>query len=150
MNGILDIKPTIGGAPTNMQIGYFFMRIMLGMNLFFHGFMRIVTGVSAWEIPMAATFEDTFLPMTLVHTFLYMIPYIEVALGTLTLLGLQMHWALLAGISFYVILLFGHTVRQNWAGVHIVMHYGLYYWILLVLQGQNWLALDSRRTRDHG
>ena len=48
MNGILDIKPTIGGAPTNMQIGYFFMRIMLGMNLFFHGFMRIVTGVSAW------------------------------------------------------------------------------------------------------
>ena len=70
MNGILDIKPTIGGAPTNMQIGYFFMRIMLGMNLFFHGFMRIVTGVSAWEIPMAATFEDTFLPMTLVHTFL--------------------------------------------------------------------------------
>ena len=97
MNGILDIKPTIGGAPTNMQIGYFFMRIMLGMNLFFHGFMRIVTGVSAWEIPMAATFEDTFLPMTLVHTFLYMIPYIEVVLGTLTLLGLQRQQFLLIG-----------------------------------------------------
>ena len=99
---------------------------------------------------MAATFEDTFLPMTLVHTFLYMIPYIEVVLGTLTLLGLQMRWALLGGISFYVILMFGHTVRQNWAGVHIVMHYGLYYWILLVLQGQNWLALDNRRKRDQG
>lgn len=145
MNGILSSELTTGSSPTNMQIGYFFMRIMLGINLFFHGFMRIVTGVSAWEIPMAATFEDTFLPMTLVHTFLYMIPYIEVVLGGLTFLGLFTHWALLAGVSFYVILMFGHTVRQNWSGVHIVMHYGLYYWILLVLQGQNWLALDNRR-----
>jgi thiosulfate dehydrogenase [quinone] large subunit len=116
--------------------------------LFFHGFMRIIQtgGVAVWEQPMATTFEETFLPMALVHAFLYMIPYIEVLLGAMTLLGLYTRWALLAGVSFYVILMFGHTVRQNWAGVHIIMHYGFYYWVLLVLLGQNWLALDNRRA----
>jgi len=148
MNGIVESDLTVGGSPTNLQIGYFFFRLMLGVNLFFHGFMRVLTGVSAWEIPMAATFEDTYLPMTLVHTFLYMIPYIEIVLGSLTLLGLYTRWALLMGVSFYLILMFGHTARQNWSGVHIVMHYGLYYWILLVLQGQNWLALDNLRKTE--
>ncbi len=146
-NNFLD-ELTAGASPTNMQIGYFFMRIMLGVNLFFHGFMRIIQtgGVAVWEQPMATTFEETFLPMALVHAFLYMIPYIEVLLGAMTLLGLYTRWALLVGVSFYVILMFGHTVRQNWAGVHIIMHYGFYYWVLLVLLGQNWLALDNRRA----
>ena len=95
---------------------------------------------------MAVTFEGTLLPMTLVHVFLNMIPYIEVILGAMTLLGFYTRWALLAGISFYVVLMFGHTVRQNWSGVHLVMHYGFYYWVLLVLIGQNWLALDNQRA----
>ncbi|MDG2316684.1 MAG: DoxX family protein [Gammaproteobacteria bacterium] len=148
-NNFLD-ELTAGPSPTNMQIGYFFMRILLGINLFFHGFMRIIQtgGVAVWEEPMAATFESTFLPMTLVHVFLNLIPYIEVVLGAMTLLGFYTRWALLAGISFYVVLMFGHTVRQNWGGVHIVMHYGFYYWVLLALIGQNWLALDNRKSME--
>jgi len=144
-NNFLD-ELTAGTSPTNMQIGYFSMRILLGINLFFHGFMRIIQtgGVAVWEQPMAVTFEGTFLPMTLVHVFLNMIPYIEVVLGAMTLLGFYTRWALLSGIFFYVVLMFGHTVRQNWGGVHLIMHYGFYYWVLLVLIGQNWLALDNR------
>ncbi len=129
-----------------MQLGYFFMRIMLGVNLFFHGFMRILTGVGAWEEPMALTFVDTYLPMPLVHFSLYLIPYAEIALGTLTLLGLFTRWALLGGVVLFVILMYGHTVRQNWSGVHLISHYGIYYWVMLVLQSQNWLALDNRRA----
>jgi len=141
-------ETTVTTSPTNMQIGYFFFRLMLGMNLFFHGFMRILTGVSAWENPMAETFVDTFLPMPLVHGFLYAIPYIEAVLGSLTLLGLFTRRVLLAGVAFYCILMFGHCVRQNWSTVHVVMHYGLYYWILLVFIRHNWLALDKRLRSD--
>ena len=146
MNDVFNSRFAGPNSPTNMQLGYFFLRIMLGVNLFFHGFMRLLTGVSAWADPMAATFADTYLPMPLVILFVYSIPYIEVFLGTLTFLGLFTRWALLAGVIFYVVIMFGHTARQTWSGVHIVMHYGLYYWILLVLQSQNWLALDNRRA----
>ncbi len=145
---ILDTDLTAAGSPTNLQIGYCFFRVFVGVNLFLHGFMRVLTGVSAWEIPTAATFTDTFLPMPLVHIALYMIPFVQIFLGTLIVLGLFTRWALLGGLVLFLVLLFGHTVRQNWGGAHIVMHYGLYYWILLALLSQNWLALDNRRTTE--
>lgn len=146
MQIIIDTDSKATGSPTNLQIGYFFFRVFAGVNLFFHGFMRVLTGVSAWEIPQAAAFTDTFLPMPLVHVALYMIPFVEVALGAFLILGLLTRWAVIGGLVFMLILLFGHLVRQNWSGAHIVMHYGLYYWILLVLLSQNWLSLDNRRS----
>ena len=147
MNDIFNSRFAGPNSPTNMQLGYFTLRIMLGVNLFFHGFMRVLTGVGAWADPMAETFAETYLPMSLVVPFLYSLPYIELLLGTLTLLGLFTRWALLGGIIFYVVLMYGHGTRQTWTGVHIIMHYGIYYWILLVLQDQNWLSLDNRRAR---
>lgn len=146
MQIILDTDSKATGSPTNLQIGYVFFRIYVGANLFFHGFMRVLTGVSAWEMPQAATFEDSFLPMPLVHIALYLIPPVQVFLGTCIVLGIFMRWALIGGLCLFFILLFGHVVRQNWSGAHIVMHYGIYYWLLLVLLSQNRLALDNRRT----
>ena len=148
MQIILDTDVRTAGPLTNFQIGYFFFRMFVGANLFLHGFTRILTGVSAWASPEAVTFTDTFLPMPLVHIALYMIPYVQIFLGTCITLGLFSRLALLGGLCLFFILLFGHTVRQNWSGAHIVMHYGLYYWILLALLSQNRLALDNRRSTE--
>ena len=144
----LDTDLKAAGALTNFQIGYVFFRVFVGVNLFLHGFMRILTGVSAWALPEATTFTDTFLPMPLVHLALYLIPPVQIFLGACITLGFSTRWALLGGLCLFFILLFGHTVRQNWSGAHIVMHYGLYYWILLALLSQNRLALDNRRTKE--
>ncbi len=149
MKIILDTDLEVAGSPTNLQIGYFLFRVIAGVNLFFHGFMRVLTGVSAWEVPTAALFTDTFLPMPLVHAFLYMIPFIEVALGAMILVGIFTRWALIGGLIFMLVLVFGHTARQNWGGAHTVMHYGLYYWILLALLSQNWMSLDNRKSTEH-
>ncbi len=149
MKIILDTDLEVAGSPTNLQIGYFLFRVIAGVNLFFHGFMRVLTGVSAWEVPTAALFADTFLPMPLVHAFLYTIPFIEVALGALIILGVFTRWALIGGLIFMLVLVFGHTARQNWGGAHTVMHYGLYYWILLALLSQNWMSLDNRRSTEY-
>jgi thiosulfate dehydrogenase [quinone] large subunit len=146
MQIILDTELKASGSLTNLQIGYVFFRVFVGANLFLHGFTRILTGVSAWALPEAVTFTDTFIPMSLVHIALYMIPYVQIFLGTCIVLGKYTRWALLGGLCLFFLLLFGHTVRQNWSGAHIVMHYGLYYWILLALLSQNRLALDNRRT----
>lgn len=45
-----------------------------------------------------------------------------------------------------LVLAYGHGVRQNWEGIHLIMHYSIYFWVLLVLQNQNWLALDNKRA----
>lgn len=148
MKIILDTNLEATGSLTNLQIGYVFFRVFVGANLFLHGFIRILTGVSAWALPEAVTFTDTFLPMPLVHIALYIIPYVQIFLGTCIVLGLFTRWALLGGLCLFFILLFGHTIRQNWSGAHIVMHYALYYWILLALLSQNRLALDNRRTTE--
>ena len=145
MQIILDTESNTTGPLNNFQVGYVFFRILVGANLFFHGFMRFVNGVGEWEAPTAVLFADTFLPMPLVHIALYMIPPVQVFLGTCIVLGLFTRWALLGGLCLFFLLLFGNVVRMNWSGAHISMHYGLYYWILLALLSQNRLALDRRR-----
>ena len=129
-----------------MEIGYFFLRIFLGMNLFNHGLMRFLTGFSAWEQPLAETFVDTYLPMPMVHFALYLIPVVEFIIGTFLLLGLLTQRALLGSLLLFTVLMYGHTVRQVWDGAHLMMHYGVYCWILLAFRRYNWLALDKRRT----
>ena len=103
MNGILEDRFAGPGSPTNMELGYFFLRIMLGMNLFTHGFMRFLTGISAWEQPLAATFVDTYLPMPMVHFALYLIPVVEFIIGTFLLLGLLTHRALLGSLLLFMV-----------------------------------------------
>ena len=139
-----DSPPT--GQLTNLQIGYAVFRIFVGTNLFFHGFTRIWNGVAAWAVPEAATFAGTIIPMPLVDLTLYTLPYVQVVLGTCIAVGLFTRTALLAGLAMFFVLMLGHLVRQNWSGVHIVMHYGIYYWILLALLAQNRFAIDGRRS----
>ena len=146
MKIIIDTESDPTGSLSNLQIGYVFFRVFAGINLFLHGFMRVLTGVSAWANPQAETFVDTYLPMPLVYLALNMIPYIEVIIGACMTLGFMTRWAFIGGLSFMFVLLYGHLTRQNWAGAHIVMHYGIYYWIMLVLIKQNWLAVDKLRA----
>ena len=142
----IDTETSPTGAVSNLMIGYFFFRIFAGLNLFLHGFMRVLTGVSAWANPQAEAFVETYLPMPLVHLALNMIPYWEVFIGACMTLGLWTRWAFIGGLSFMFVLLYGHLTRQNWGGAHTVMHYGIYYWLMLVLIKQNWLALDNRKA----
>ncbi len=130
-----------------MELGYLFLRIFLGMNLFNHGLMRFLTGITAWEQPLAETFVNTYLPMPMVHFALYLIPFVEFIIGTCLLLGLLTQRAVLGSLLLFTVLMYGHTVRQNWEGAHLMMHYGVYCWILLAFRRYNWLALDNRKTK---
>ena len=142
----IDTESSPTGAPSNLMIGYFFFRVFTGVNLFLHGFMRLLTGVNEWAMPQAETFTDTYLPMPLVIFALHMIPYCQMLIGACMTLGLWTRWAYIGGLSFMFVILYGHLTRQNWAGAHIVMHYGIYYWLMLALIKQNCLALDNRKA----
>lgn len=146
MNENIGIATHSADSPSRMQVGYFFFRIMLGINLFFHGFMRVLSGLSEWEAQLSLSFVDTFLPMPLVHIALFAIPIVEIIVGGLLIVGLFTSWALIGSVSLMVVLLFGHATRQTWPQTHIVMPWGIYFWVMLVLENHNWLALDNLRT----
>ncbi len=141
---LFDINPN--GRPTNLQLGYFLFRITIGVNIFFHGFMRILTGLSAWEQPLAASFADTYLPMPLVHVFLYTLPFVEVFLGILMTLGFYTRWSMVGGMLMMLALVYGNTARQDWGTAGNNMHYALYFWIMLALVRYDIYALDKRKS----
>lgn len=143
MNDLLEARFAGPNSPTNMQLGYFFMRVMLGGQLFFHGFMRFLTGLGAWVDSTMALYEGTYLPEPFLNVTLHLIPLAELIIGALVLLGWFTRWAILASVSLFVVLLYGHTVRQNWSIGHVVVHYGIYYWVMFVFIRYNWLALDN-------
>jgi uncharacterized membrane protein YphA (DoxX/SURF4 family) len=130
----------------DLQLAYSAFRITLGMNIFFHGAMRLITGLDAWASMESALFlKQPILPMWSVSLFLHVLPFVEVVLGVLTLFGLYTRWALIAGSVMMLILVFGNDVRQDWNTVGNNMHYVLYYAGLIAALKYNAFALDTRR-----
>ncbi|MGY9107158.1 MAG: hypothetical protein ACKVG0_11635, partial [Alphaproteobacteria bacterium] len=82
--------------------------------------------------------------MPLVIAFLYVVPTVELILGVMLLLGLFTRSALIATVVLFLVLDFGHGVRQLWSNMHLIMHYSVYFWIMFILIKQNWLALDNK------
>ena len=146
MQIVIDTNAEMTGPLSNLEIGYNVFRVFTGVNLFFHGFTRVWAGIGPWAATEAQTFADSMFPVALAHLFLQILPYFQVALGALIALGLFTRVALLGGLTMFFCLLIGHLVRQNWAGAHIVMHYGMYYWILFALLTLNRVSIDARRS----
>ena len=96
---------------SSYRMAYALFRITLGVNMFFHGFMRIVSDTGAWVEGLVVTFSDSFLPEMWVRIFLYLLPWYELVLGTLLTLGLFTWWSCVGGALMMLVLLFGNTVR---------------------------------------
>ena len=51
-------------SASDLQLAYSALRITLGMNIFFHGAMRLITGLDAWATVEAGLFtKQPVLPM---------------------------------------------------------------------------------------
>ncbi len=133
---------------SDLELAYFSLRFVLGVNIFFHGAMRVFTGVGAWVAVQEAAFvaPKSPLPMWAVHEFLMVLPYVEVVLGALLLLGLFTRFAIMAGSVMIFSLVFGNLTRQDWGTVGNNMHYVLYYAILVAFYRYNVWALDAWRA----
>lgn len=144
--GVGSILGAIQSA-SNMELGYAALRFTLGMNIFFHGAMRLITGLDAWAVKEEALFTtQPILPMWSVSAFLHVLPFVEVVLGILTFIGLYTRWALIAGSVMILLLVFGNDVRQDWNTVGNNMHYVIYYAVLIAALKYNAFALDTRKS----
>ena len=132
---------------SDLELAYAFFRFSMGVVIFFHGAMRMITGVGAWVTKEMPLFVDNpLLPMWFVVGFLWVLPTIEVVLGTLTIVGLYTRWALLSGAVLMLILVFGNLTRQDWGTVGNELHYILYYTLMIAGMKYNCFALDKRKS----
>lgn len=131
----------------HQAIAYLLMRVALGINIFGHGFFRILTGVGAFASGMAQGMAKGPLPHALSLSFGYCIPWLELSLGLLLIAGFLTRSALVVGALFMIALTFGTTSVQNWTGAGTQLQYSFIFFVLLWLVEANSLSVDGLLAR---
>ena len=133
----------------NRRLAFTIFRFTLGVNFFVHGGIRLVTGLETFVDNMKGGFSESPLPSVLVVGFLYVLPFVEVALGLLLILGAWTRRALPAGGLLMAGLMFGAGSKQDRGAVGWQMVYAIAFFLLLSHARHDGLGLDWwRRQRD--
>ncbi|MFD2936925.1 DoxX family protein [Spirosoma flavum] len=116
---------------TNTQLAQLVIRIGLGINMLMHGLVRLPK-LTAFVDKTEAGFASTILPTLLTKGFLYTLPFAELAIGILILLGGQLiKWGYFAGGITIGALLFGTTLKEDWSGAGSQMIYVIAFYLAL-------------------
>ena len=114
----------------NLSLGYRLLELILGLNFFLHGAVRLCGHYSEFVQGVLKGFEATILPSWMVMPVAYLIPLIEVSVG----LGLLAHWrprtTLLAAAGLMALLVTGMSLQQNWDVVGTQMVYVICLYLL--------------------
>lgn len=113
------------------QLAQLVIRIGLGINMLMHGLIR-VPKLSAFVTKTAAGFSGTILPEQLTKAFLYALPFAELTSGVLILLGGRFDkWGYALGGLIIGALLFGTTLKEDWAGAGNQLIYVIAFYLAL-------------------
>ena len=144
------VNPTAIGSQGNLDwrsdtaIAYAILRLTFGVNLGFRGLVRItVNGLDAFSAGLAGQFESTWIPVSAVSAFGHVVPFVEVAIGLMLILGLFTRPALVIGGLMMTSLTFGTMFLQNFDLAWLQLTYALAFFILLAARSWNALSLDS-------
>jgi thiosulfate dehydrogenase [quinone] large subunit len=116
---------------TPNQLAQLVMRIGLGINMLMHGLVRIPK-LTGFVDKMAAGFSTTILPDLLTRAFLYGLPFVELTSGILILLGGALSkWGYFLGGLTVGALLFGTTLKEDWATAGSQLVYVIAFYLAL-------------------
>ncbi len=131
---------------TTIQLAYLILRLTMGVNMFTHGVARLLD-LEKFNMWMIGQFSDTILPEFLVSLSSYMIPFAELIIGVLLILGLFTSRALLLGALLITVLVFGSGLQENWNVMSSQMIYAIFFFILSYLIELNRFSLDRIREK---
>ncbi len=136
-------------STTDRRIAYALLRIVFGVNIFFHGLSRLLGDHAAFLAYLSQQMAKAPLPKSILPPFAATLPWVEGTVGLLLLLGLFTRFALVAGSLVMIVLMVGITLAQNWDVAGIQLIYCAIYFVLLTHCGRNFYSLDTligRRT----
>jgi thiosulfate dehydrogenase [quinone] large subunit len=125
------------------QYTYLLARLPIGMSFFGHGFIRL-TKLSGFSQGMVIQFSKSFLPGQFVLAFSYILPFFELIIGLLLLLGLFTRFSIVLGMVVILALIAGSSIIEQWNAVFIQMFYGAYLAVLFYFTRYNRFSIDHR------
>jgi thiosulfate dehydrogenase [quinone] large subunit len=130
-------------STTDRRIAYALLRIVFGVNIFFHGLSRLLGDHAAFLAYLSQQMAKAPLPKSILPLFAAALPWTEATIGLLLLLGLFTRFALVAGSIVMIALMAGITLAQNWDVAGIQLIYCAIYFVLLTHRGRNFYSLDT-------
>ena len=129
-----------------VELAYLILRLSIGINMFLHGAMRIPK-IDGFSAGIVERFSGTLLSESMVSTFAYVLPYAELIIGLLLILGLFTSQVLLFGALLIVVLIFGSALQENWSLISSQMLYSILFFILSYLINYNKYSIDYLRKK---
>ncbi len=127
----------------NQHLTYLFARLLIGMSMFGHGFVRLFD-LTGFVEKTTKEFEGTLLPLALVRPFMYALPVLELVVGVFLLIGAKTRLAAIAGLVIMVALVFGSSMQQNWGALPSQLFHGLFLLGVLLFLPYNKYSVDAR------
>jgi len=113
------------------SIAYVITRLTIGMSFFGHGVVRMFK-LAAFSKEMVDEFQKkSYLPGGLVAPFSYALPFAELIVGLLLLLGVFTRQAAIAGAVVMILLIFGTTTVENWNALSTQLIHAAFLIVLL-------------------
>lgn len=149
---VTPIRPDFSAsAPRSQQHAFVLLRVLTGLDFFGHGYARTFTGtyLQGFAEGMQKSMASAPLSPDLVLIVGYVIPIVELLIGTCLILGIFTRMALTAAFGLMFVLMFGVTMKQDWNAAGQQMLYGLVLFVLLFIYDRYDLSWPNlfRRSR---
>jgi thiosulfate dehydrogenase [quinone] large subunit len=122
------------------------LRLTVGLMFLVYGISKLRGGLFAFSHAMVTSFEG-ILPLALVKPFVTVLPFAEITIGALLILGLFTRGALIAAGLLMAALTVGVTIRPDPPTVAHNVQYGVAIFLLLWSADRNGWSLDRLRAR---
>ena len=120
---------------------YFLLRFGVGTSMLGHGLVRIPK-LAVFATGMVHHFEKSILPDALVNIFAYVLPFVELIVGLLLVLGILTRVALIAGSLTMIFLIFGSTTIESWEDIPSQLIHLAFFAVLLQFIEANAYTMD--------
>ncbi len=127
------------------QLAYGLFRATLGVNIMVHGVVRL-PNLGKFADAIVERLAAAPLPDGLVHYSALVLPFAELGIGALLLIGLFTRRVLVAGMLVMLVLSLGTALAQDWPVLGVQLVYEIAYFLLLFFHSENRLSVDGWRA----
>jgi thiosulfate dehydrogenase [quinone] large subunit len=138
-------------VPRYKEAAYALLRLTLGVIFLFSGVGKLMAGVGNFEAGLETQFAGK-LPLVLIKPFGYALPFAELLVGMLIVLGLFNLFALVVSGLELIVLTFGTVVAGEFPVAAHNTQYALVNFVLLWFANYNGYSLDrlTHRKKQRG
>ncbi|MDN3690658.1 DoxX family membrane protein [Cyclobacterium jeungdonense] len=127
------------------SLSFVFIRLGIGISMFGHGLVRIPK-LNAFSTGMVGNFSESYLPGQIVKPFSLALPFLELIVGLLLILGLKTRLAGISGAILMLCLMFGTSMIENWGSLPSQMIHLLFFVLVYEFHQVNTFALDRMNS----